>query len=134
MCKLFALAFLLVTVLALDAAQAGDDSRWPTCKDWQAMPDYEKRIYTIAYANAAVAAAVYADSVDRSANVARLLYKKAVAIESANVMEARLNTACQEDPGGDVLMMSGRIVFGLGNSCAGRHDASNARHSFTRES
>ena len=113
--KLSLLAFLSVAVLAAGVAQAGDDSRWPTCESWQAMNSAEKRIYTIAYADGVIAASSYADSVDRSANIAPLLYKKMAAAESAGGMEARVNTACQENPGGEVAILLGRIVFGLGN-------------------
>ena len=64
--KLSLLAFLSVAVLAAGVAQAGDDSRWPTCESWQAMNSAEKRIYTIAYADGVIAASSYADSVDHS--------------------------------------------------------------------
>src|SRR5919197_1695446 len=112
--KLFLLIFLSVVVLAWAGVQAGDDQRWPTCENWQVMTAAEKRIYTIAYGEGIIAASVYADSVDRSANVAQLLYNKMAGAESAGRMEARVNTACQENPGDEVAILLGRIVFGLG--------------------
>ena len=112
MSKLFLLV-LLAALLASVSTQGGDDQRWPTCESWQAMDAAAKKIYTIAYAEGVIAASVYADSVDRSGSIAPLLYKKMAAAESASGMEASVNTACQQNPGGEVAILLGRIVFGL---------------------
>src|ERR687887_354310 len=112
--KLFLLIFLSVVVLAWAGVQAGDDQRWPTCENWQAMTAAEKRIYTIAYGEGIIAASVYADSVDRSRNVAQLLHNKMVGAESAGGMEGQGRNGCPRKPGGGGAVFLGRIVFGLG--------------------